>query len=168
MAGEVHWGRRDTNDTWDPRSGYVLQSIVIPNLFLGAWGPDLTFLVSRTNALAGWQIFPQGGRYFIRNLQLGPKLQLGLKLDAWNVSALYETSGTIGQQWSISPVPQGWQLTNGLLGNSSKLSVLSLNDKSHLRMVPVLAGGPGTIWNITRNPRWATIQFAMIDEICKG
>lgn len=96
-----------------------------------------------------WQLFPQGGRYFIRNYDYGAGYQLGLTKDSGGVPTMLPRSGSLGQQWSIMQKDGGWQLTNGLLGNGSFLAV-----PADFLGIAMQASSAGTTWNITRNPRF--------------
>ncbi|KAJ4374158.1 hypothetical protein N0V83_002899 [Neocucurbitaria cava] len=107
---------------FDPKTFYRFINTEITNytasagIFLdtnGAIGMDKSDAYSSEN----WQLFPQGGRYFIRNYDYGPGFQLGLTSENRGTPALYPRSGSVAQQWSIMKVDGGWQLANGLLGN---------------------------------------------------
>jgi hypothetical protein len=93
-----------------------------------------------------WQLFPQGGRWFIRNYDYGPDYQLGLTTQGGGVPTLLRRSGSLGQQWSITPTDGGYRLTNGLLGNGTALAV-----PSQVVDIAMQAASVGTIWNITAN-----------------
>lgn len=72
-----------------------------------------------------WQIFAQSGIYFIRNYQAGADLQLGLTTDELSVPRLLNSTGGLGQQWTIAPRTDGtFRITNGLVANSSSLGVV--------------------------------------------
>ncbi|KAF1354467.1 hypothetical protein EJ07DRAFT_182155 [Lizonia empirigonia] len=93
-----------------------------------------------------WQLFYQQGCYFIRNRDF-PSLQLGLTQDDRTIPLLRERSGSLGQQWSITRDGEGWQLMNGLLGNSSFLALAAENE------VPGMSTSEqGSIWDIASNP----------------
>ncbi len=94
-----------------------------------------------------WQIFPQGGRYFIRNFDYGSSVQLGLTQSDQKTPRLYPQSGGLGQQWSIMETQGGWQLVNGLLGNGTTLDIQGAAAPQ------MQSGDSGTTWLVVRNPR---------------
>jgi hypothetical protein len=98
-----------------------------------------------------WQLFPQGGRYFIRNWEWGSNFQLGLTRDEnRSVPAMFPRSGSVSQQWTVRGVNGGYEFTNGLLGNGTKLTLEETEGQ------PVMRKQGNGVWNITRNERYAS------------
>ncbi|KAF1841720.1 uncharacterized protein K460DRAFT_171952 [Cucurbitaria berberidis CBS 394.84] len=95
-----------------------------------------------------WQIYSQGGRYFIRNYDYGPEFQLGLTAQSRGIPMLYRRSGGLGQQWSIMKKDDGWEFTNGLLGNGTGMAV----PLQGFVGIAMQASSRGRTWKITQNP----------------
>lgn len=142
---------RDVMSSFDSKSFYTLHYSLSSNLTLSAgygWTNGSVSMGQYTTLSSeNWQLFYQQGCYFIRNRDF-PSLQLGLTQDDRTVPLLRERSGSLGQQWSITRDGEGWQLMNGLLGNSSFLALAAANE------VPGMSTSEqGSIWDISSNPR---------------
>lgn len=100
-----------------------------------------------------WQLFPQGGRYFIRNYDYGAMYQLGLTEQSSQSPRLYIRNGKLEQQWTIKSISGGYQLINGLTGSGT-----SLNLPSGFILPAMRSDAGGETWNIKDNPSAAEKQ----------
>lgn len=147
-----HNHRRDAAPLFDPRTFYTIRNPSLPftqqSVAIGprqnSPGP-LTITPYNTSSSENWQIFPQGGRYFIRNYDYGSGYQLGLTQDSRFVPRLYARTGNFSQQWSIMPVEGGFRLMNGLWENGTYFGVTGSGTLGMSR------DEDGAVWNVTRN-----------------
>jgi hypothetical protein len=148
----IHQHRRDAVALFDPRTFYTIRPTAIDDVAL-AMGlktvspAPLRLLPRNTTSSENWQIFPQGGSYFIRSYDYGSGYQLGLTSDSRYVPRLYARNGNLSQQWNILPVSGGFELVNGLWGNSTFYSVTGSG------VLGMNGDDTGAVWNITRNER---------------
>jgi hypothetical protein len=103
----------------NPSPYYTFQTWTHPNSSVSAGnGQDssstLQLTAFGTLASENWQIYPQGGRYFLRNWDYAAKVQLGVTKDSPDTPRLMKTDGMLGQQWNIEAEGTGWRLVNGL------------------------------------------------------
>lgn len=140
---------------FDARTFYVFNSSILPSYTLSAGiFLDSNGVISMTElgslSSENWQIFPQGGRYFIRNYDYGAKYQLGLTEQDRSIPKLYPRSGSLAQQWSIIQRSGGWEIVNGLWGNGTWLAL-----PGAFPVAPSMnSGETGRFWTITQNPRY--------------
>lgn len=143
--------RRGQDTLFAQRTWYMIQPLDRPGIGLYAgMGRDNPIVHMAPNAYSSqnWQLFPQAGRYFIRNWDWHSPFQLGISADRnQSVLAMLPRSGSLSQQWIVNKVDGGYELLNGLLGNATKL--LAESD-----FVAVMKSGESGIWNITRNERY--------------
>ncbi|KAF1958696.1 hypothetical protein CC80DRAFT_524158 [Byssothecium circinans] len=95
-----------------------------------------------------WQLYYQGGRYFIRNYDYDGDMQLGLTVDSRSEPKLMKRSGALGQQWTLAKSldGKGYTVTNGLLGNGTYLALSGMN------LVPAMQpSNAGAVWDIQIN-----------------
>jgi len=94
-----------------------------------------------------WQLFPQSGRYFLRNYDYGGEWQLGLTTQSLIIPSMLPRSGDLGQQWILNQWSDGtWSLKNELAGNDSFLSL------TYAATVPAMdTNSDGSHWNIEIN-----------------
>ena len=137
---------------FNPKTFYLLNNTSLTNYSLSAGifldtNGAINMTTSGAYSSENWQIFPQGGRFFIRNYDYGPNFQLGLTTESRGIPMLYPRSGSVTQQWSIMTTDGGWKLTNGLLGNGTALAITG--DAISMR-----ASNGGNVWEITQNERY--------------
>lgn len=139
--------------TFNPRTFYTFNNTLLASYTLST-GSAKTYSIQMTSAGSqsseNWQIFPQGGRFFLRNYDYGSDYQLGLSQTDQSVPKLYPRSGSLAQQWSILAVDGGYQLVNGLLGNGTWLELAQKNAVSP----SMQTGDSGSTWTIMRNPTY--------------
>ncbi|ORY19849.1 hypothetical protein BCR34DRAFT_595295 [Clohesyomyces aquaticus] len=147
-----NFNRRDTL-AFDPKSYYRFSNDVYPNNTLSSGvGQNADGAINMTvvgifSSSENWQLYPQGGRWFIRNYDYGGSFQLGLDPKAPSVPKLLPRSGTVGQQWTLSRQNDGtFMFTNGLLGNSSSLGLSKGNTIPGMQ-----PSTQGTHWTIDIN-----------------
>jgi hypothetical protein len=154
-----HQLRRQEASSFDPRMYYTLNNLVLPLFTLSAGYADPSsesasdFSLRKINVTAygtysseNWQLFPQSGRYFIRNYDAGSVYQLGIEGRDSTGPQLLPRSGSISQQWTLTEVNGGWEMRNELLGSGSVLAM------PRGWSIPVMnSGTDGAVWNITSN-----------------
>ncbi|KAF2254671.1 hypothetical protein BU26DRAFT_143311 [Trematosphaeria pertusa] len=146
--------RRAVEGDFDSESFYTFHNTAMANLSLssgiyqdtaGAINMTLEGSLSSEN----WQIYYQQGRYFIRNYDYGD-YQLALTESSRSVPKLMKRSGELGHQWTLTRKDgDGWQLSNGLLGNGSLLCLNQAYTGTVPGMQPSEAGAN---WEILINP----------------
>lgn len=94
-----------------------------------------------------WQLFEQGGRFFIRNFNTGPTLQLGIARQNQETPLMYEKSGSLTQQWVVTESNGKFLLTNAYVG---KDKFLVSNSQGELKVQSVPQGSE---WAIELNER---------------
>jgi hypothetical protein len=103
---------------------------------------------SSFSASENWQLYYQGGRYFIRNYDYLGDWQLGVTAESRSEPKLVTRTGALGQQWTLARTSdgKGYTLTNGLLGNGSYLALSGKN------LVPAMQPSTaGAVWDIQIN-----------------
>ncbi|KAF2643013.1 hypothetical protein P280DRAFT_242108 [Massarina eburnea CBS 473.64] len=118
--------------------------------------------ISVTTSSENWQLYYQGGRYFIRNWDFGGDWQLGLTADSRSDPKMLKRSGAVGQQWTLakSADGKGYLVTNGLLGNGSFLALSGINTVP--AMQPSASGG---LWDIQINPSAGSSAGTMLQDV---
>jgi hypothetical protein len=156
----AHPSRRNGPSEFDPNMFYTLRPLSSPQLSLSSSSSQeskasglsgtINIIKFNTSSSENWQIFYQSGRYFIRNYDWNPSWQLCLSEDKGSRPKMDVTSGSIGHQWSVNKVDGGWTLMNGLLGNTSSLSLSAQGPAWGAIMG---SDSKYQVWNITANPR---------------
>lgn len=147
--------RREVVVDFDYKHYYRFFNPLQPNktlssgLFKDAAGALNMTTMETYSSSENWQLYYQGGRYFIRNYDYGGDWQLGLTTDMRSEPKLIKRSGALGQQWTLakSSDGKGYVVTNGLLGNGSYLALSGTN------LVPAMQPSTtGAVWDIQINP----------------
>ena len=116
-----------TNPPFDQRQYHRFSNAIHTGVTLSTGfkhqSPQLVFTPSGSRSSENWQLFPQNGRYFIRNYDYGADVQLGLVDATSTVPQLLPRSGDLGQQWMLIDDNGNWRLINGLTWNADMLAV---------------------------------------------
>ncbi|KAF2109292.1 hypothetical protein BDV96DRAFT_244394 [Lophiotrema nucula] len=159
---------RQAQNSFDPNSYYTFHNDVYPkNTISAGVEQSSNGVINMTqeqsfSSSENWQLYYQQGRYFIRNYDYGAGYQLGLDKASLSVPRLMQSSGELGQQWTLAKADGGlWKVTNGLLGNDTALGL-----SGHNTVPGMQPSEDGTSWSISLNPSAGAPQDkAMLKDV---
>ncbi|KAF2022054.1 hypothetical protein BU24DRAFT_36572 [Aaosphaeria arxii CBS 175.79] len=141
---------RQTLPPFDDNYYYTIHAKVYPKRFLtsGINRPGDINVTEEGLSSGNWQFYFQGGRFFIRNYDYLSPWQLGIDINDRSVPRMMRSSGSLGQQWTLTRQgDDGWLWTNGLLGNESYLALSELNTVPGMQ-----TSKENALWDIQVNP----------------
>ncbi|KAF2007471.1 hypothetical protein P154DRAFT_119876 [Amniculicola lignicola CBS 123094] len=148
-------GIRQTTLPLNPDAFYLFYNDKLPgfrmSLGVTTYVPGPFNMTTEGSSSENWQLYSQGGRFFIRNYDQRAIYQLGLDEASAQIPTMLRRSGALGQQWSIIPIDEGadkgkWRLTNGMLGNETMLAVGSAGTFPQMS-----SSTEGSAWEIRLN-----------------
>jgi hypothetical protein len=153
------------NTPFDPTRYYRLSnSLLGPNYTVAVVPnnpPDLPNIFPiRTGSSENWQLFYDGGVYFIRNYVYGSKYQLGVTKDNASVPQLLATDSSLGMQWNLTQDGGNWLIRNMLLGQGDLMGI-SADSLEHTSLIMNTASN-GAQWEVDINISAGTINETML------